>query len=148
MSLFKISAMSYILVILQIFFSGYIVLTNFRYALNFPWYFLIIVSSIPGIAGMVQMKSKLRMLPEPASDAVLLQDGIYKFIRHPMYLSVLLTTLVITLLNINLFEVTAWLLLLITIIIKLNREESFLKEKFAEYTIYRNRTKALIPFII
>lgn len=140
--------MSYILVILQIFFSGYIVLTNFRYALNFPWYFLIIVSSIPGIAGMVQMKSKLRMLPEPASDAVLLQDGIYKFIRHPMYLSVLLTTLVITLLNINLFEVTAWLLLLITIIIKLNREESFLKEKFAEYTIYRNRTKALIPFII
>ncbi|MBW7855488.1 MAG: hypothetical protein H3C44_04475 [Ignavibacteria bacterium] len=148
MSLFKISAMSYILVILQIFFSGYIVLTNFRYALNFPWYFLIIVSSIPGIAGMVQMKSKLRMLPEPASDAVLLQDGIYKFIRHPMYLSVLLTTLVITLLNINLFEVTAWLFLLITIIIKLNREESFLKEKFAEYTIYRNRTKALIPFII
>lgn len=140
--------MSYILVILQIFFSGYIVLTNFRYALNFPWYFLIIVSSIPGIAGIVQMKSKLRMLPEPASDAVLLQDGIYKFIRHPMYLSVLLTTLVITLLNINLFEVTAWLLLLITIIIKLNREESFLKEKFAEYTIYRNRTKALIPFII
>lgn len=140
--------MSYILVILQISFSGYIVLTNFRYALNFPWYFLIIVSSIPGIAGMVQMKSKLRMLPEPASDAVLLQDGIYKFIRHPMYLSVLLTTLVITLLNINLFEVTAWLLLLITIIIKLNREESFLKEKFAEYTIYRNRTKALIPFII
>ncbi|KXK03665.1 MAG: Isoprenylcysteine carboxyl methyltransferase (ICMT) family protein [Chlorobi bacterium OLB4] len=140
--------MSYILVILQIFFSGYIVLTNFRYALNFPWYFLIIVSSIPGIAGMVQMKSKLRMLPEPASDAVLLQDGIYKFIRHPMYLSVLLTTLVITLLNINLFEVTAWLFLLITIIIKLNREESFLKEKFAEYTIYRNRTKALIPFII
>jgi protein-S-isoprenylcysteine O-methyltransferase Ste14 len=97
---------------------------------------------------MVQMKSKLRMLPEPASDAVLLQDGIYKFIRHPMYLSVLLTTLVITLLNINLFEVTAWLFLLITIIIKLNREESFLKEKFAEYTIYRNRTKALIPFII
>lgn len=148
MSLFKISAMSYILVILQIFFSGYIVLTNFRYALNFPWYFLIIVSSIPGIAGIVQMKSKLRMLPEPASDAVLLQDGIYKFIRHPMYLSVLLTTLVITLLNINLFEVTAWLFLLITIIIKLNREESFLKEKFAEYTIYRNRTKALIPFII
>lgn len=140
--------MSYILVILQISFSGYIVLTNFRYALNFPWYFLIIVSSIPGIAGIVQMKSKLRMLPEPASDAVLLQDGIYKFIRHPMYLSVLLTTLVITLLNINLFEVTAWLLLLITIIIKLNREESFLKEKFAEYTIYRNRTKALIPFII
>lgn len=140
--------MSYILVILQIFFSGYIVLTNFRYALNFPWYFLIIVSSIPGIAGIVQMKSKLRMLPEPASDAVLLQDGIYKFIRHPMYLSVLLTTLVITLLNINLFEVTAWLFLLITIIIKLNREESFLKEKFAEYTIYRNRTKALIPFII
>ncbi|MGB4897387.1 MAG: methyltransferase [Ignavibacteria bacterium] len=148
MSLFKISAMSYILVILQISFSGYIVLTNFRYALNFPWYFLIIVSSIPGIAGIVQMKSKLRMLPEPASDAVLLQDGIYKFIRHPMYLSVLLTTLVITLLNINLFEVTAWLFLLITIIIKLNREESFLKEKFAEYTIYRNRTKALIPFII
>jgi protein-S-isoprenylcysteine O-methyltransferase Ste14 len=92
-------------------------------------------------------KSKLKIFPEPSIDAVLITDGPYKYLRHPMYTSVLLSTLGLMLIHFNFIRLTVLGLLVIDLLVKLHWEEIMLKRKFDGYNSYCNTTNKLIPFI-
>lgn len=91
--------------------------------------------------------NKFNMQPEVKSD-VLITKGPFSYIRNPMYLGVLLffgTTL-------NHDSSTmiwiAYVILTITLLLKIYSEERFLESKFGEqYKTYKNRTFRLIPYI-
>lgn len=65
-----------------------------------------------------------------------------------MYTTVLLSTLVLTIIEHQVITFIIWILLLINMLIKFNREEKLMTEKFPEYEKYKQKTKALIPFLI
>ncbi|HAA09327.1 MAG: methyltransferase family protein [Syntrophomonadaceae bacterium] len=79
----------------------------------------------------------------------LIQDGIYQYIRHPMYLSALLSSLAVSLIF------SSWGALLIILIAEIpavwNRirvEEEFMLEHFPdEYSNYMRNSKRMIPGI-
>lgn len=85
--------------------------------------------------------------PEPIADAQLVTSGPYRWVRHPMYLSVLLFMLGIAMYNGRLPNQLSLLTLLAAIVGKMNREEIYLRNKFGEYASYCCRNKRLIPFI-
>ena len=85
--------------------------------------------------------------PEPIPDACLITTGPYKWIRHPMYASLLLFMLGLA------FYRNAWPnylgfgLLCAAIFGKMQREESHLHLRFDDYSAYVKRTHRLVPKI-
>jgi protein-S-isoprenylcysteine O-methyltransferase Ste14 len=92
-------------------------------------------------------KGNFNIRPIIKEDCMLVTTGIYSHIRHPMYLSVLLSMLGIAIIYFTYYEVTLYLLLVITLLVKLFYEESLWKCHGPEYEQYMKTTKRLIPFV-
>lgn len=85
--------------------------------------------------------------PEPIPDACLVTTGPYRWIRHPMYTSLLLFMLGIALYRHALPNYLGMALLTIAIFGKMQREEAHLHLKFEDYSDYVKRTRRLFPGI-
>ncbi|NMM26387.1 MAG: isoprenylcysteine carboxylmethyltransferase family protein [Glaciimonas sp.] len=101
-----------------------------------------------GAALAVMPARTLSALPEPRSGGELVTRGIYRFIRHPMYLAVLLCGLAACLAYGSAGKWSLLALLTVVLIIKIRREERFLLARFSDYAAYRQKTKAIIPYLI
>jgi len=110
---------------------------------------LIGLATLLAVWALLSMSSgTFRVLPEPAEDARLTVTGPYQFVRHPMYSAIILASMGATLSHGTLKHFIVLLLLIIVLLIKLNREESFLLSRYEDYEDYRKGSKALIPYII
>ena len=107
----------------------------------------IICFSLGGYAILVMKLDNLHVLPHPVEKAEMVLHGPYRFIRHPMYASVLLTGLMLIAGDFSAIRLVVWLLLLVDLIVKLEYEEKLLVLQFPEYEAYRKGTSRLIPFL-
>ena len=89
----------------------------------------------------------LRISPDVAPDARLVQRGPYRWIRHPMYLAVLAATLAVVLDHFTGARGTIWTILLIDLLAKLGYEERLLRQRFPGYDGYCRKTKRLLLFV-
>jgi len=96
----------------------------------------------------VTRKAKMTILPDVRKGSHLIITGPYKYIRHPMYCSVLLFCLGLLFSNYNLIGSISFLLLFLVLIFKVKYEEKKLNDYFSDYKNYSQKTKKLIPFII
>lgn len=101
-----------------------------------------------GTALAVMPARTFSVLPEPTSDGALITSGIYRTIRHPMYLAVLLCGLAACLAYGSAWKWSLLALLAGVLAIKIRREERLLLARFADYAAYRRRTKAIIPYLL
>ena len=91
----------------------------------------------------------LTALPEPRSDAVLIETGPYALARHPIYGGVTLLILGAAMIADSLTGVFLSLGLLPFFYLKSEYEERTLRIRYPEYRGYRERvTRRLIPFLI
>lgn len=101
---------------------------------------------IMGIA-VVNLGKNLTPLPCPKDDAELVQTGLYRFVRHPIYFGVLLAALAWFLIFPAVYVLAYAIGLLILFDVKARREEVWLVERFPAYRDYQDRVKKLIPAI-
>lgn len=141
------SKYSAILVILQMITMVYLIIFNKPVSIGIELFFQIIGICI-GIWGILTMHiGNFNIQPEVKS-TYLVKSGPYKWIRNPMYLSVLLFYLPIVINNLNWINSLVFMVLLITLLLKINSEEQFLEARFGkDYVVYKKETKRLIPFI-
>ena len=85
--------------------------------------------------------------PEPIPDSCLVTTGPYRWIRHPMYTSLLLCMLGIALYQHARPNYLGMLILTIAGFGKMHREEAHLHTRFADYSDYVRRTHRLLPKI-
>ena len=93
------------------------------------------------------IRTSLTALPIPKEHGQLATNGLYRYVRHPMYSSVLLLTLGIALLSGHGFKyglviALAWLFYYKTVY-----EERYLAQKYLAYKVYAKKTARFIPFI-
>ncbi len=100
-----------------------------------------------GLWAIAVMKFNFNVAPEPVKNSVLIEKGPYKYIRHPMYTSVLGITASTITNDFSLYRLMLYSILLITLLIKLDYEEKILEGKFPEYKDYKKRTKRLVPYL-
>jgi len=92
-------------------------------------------------------KGNFNIRPDIKENCILITHGIYKYIRHPMYLSVLTMMLGVLVLYPSWKQLFLYILLIITLLVKLRYEESLWVCHNQEYQHYKKQTKQLIPFI-
>ena len=85
--------------------------------------------------------------PEPMDDCRLITSGPYRYVRHPMYLSLLLMMAGIALYNDHWLNALGFVLVLLAVLGKMDAEERYLGSAFEEYASYSADTKRLLPFI-
>ncbi len=139
---------STLLVGLQFLFIGLLFVDNALQQIHFVAAIIILLAFFLAVWAIVAMqKSKLRILPEPDVDAILITGGPYHFIRHPMYTAVLLGCAGLLINHFTWMRVAIYIALIMVLIIKLYREEKMLLNKFASYQNYKKYTWRLIPFL-
>ena len=110
-------------------------------------YFLLSMAVIIGSIAVINMKfNNLNIIPTLKDNHQLRTHGIYKYIRHPMYTSVLLSCLALVLSNPHWIAQLVMTALLINLILKSNFEEKLLLKRFKSYSKYRQKTGRFLPF--
>jgi protein-S-isoprenylcysteine O-methyltransferase Ste14 len=96
---------------------------------------------------LLDLGSAFSMKVERRENQALVTRGLYATIRHPLYLASLLIALGIPIL------LSAWLTLILTaltaagILVRIRKEERFMREQFPGYEEYAGRTWRLLPGI-
>ncbi|SMN11779.1 hypothetical protein SPBRAN_2073 [uncultured Candidatus Thioglobus sp.] len=109
---------------------------------------LLSVAVVIGLLAVFNMKiNNLNIVPSLKENHQLVVNGIYRYIRHPMYTSVIFLCLSLMLTNVHLYAQLATLVLFIDLILKSNVEEKLLTERFSNYVEYKNTTGRFLPFI-
>jgi protein-S-isoprenylcysteine O-methyltransferase Ste14 len=85
--------------------------------------------------------------PDPLQSSRLITRGPYLWVRHPMYLALLVTTLPLIVAEFSVWRLVLWVVLLIDLVLKLNYEERLLDDSLTGYAEYRKSSRRLIPFI-
>jgi len=86
--------------------------------------------------------------PEPRKATQLITTGPYQWVRHPMYSSLLLLMLGISLYSYQFSNALAFSVLMLVVYGKARLEEQYLQQQFAEYKTYQQHTKRFIPFVL
>ena len=87
------------------------------------------------------------VVPDVRPDGQLVQHGPYRFIRHPMYASLLLGSLALVLDTPVWWRWLVWGVLLVNLLVKLTYEERLLAAHFPAYAAYQRASKRLVPFV-
>ena len=104
-------------------------------------------SSIVGIAGVASLGRNLTPLPRPLKNTKLVQNGIYRFMRHPLYTAVMTASVGWSLLRASWLALAFAFGLAAFLDAKARREESWLRHQFLEYQEYEKRVRKFMPWI-
>lgn len=95
--------------------------------------------------GFVDLGRSLTPLPRPHAGAEMVERGIYRQIRHPIYAGLILAAIGWATLTGSPPAFAASLALGIFMDAKARREEVWLSDRYPEYADYRTRTKRFLP---
>ena len=142
---------------------GFIVaILDFIFLQNLQFQFFSLIGlSLIIIGGYFRMQSRLQLRTKAGFDTLvstsrlqivdeqqLVTDGLYKSIRHPLYLGEMLRNFGIVSLFSSLFGIFLIIIGTIFLLIRINIEEKMLLDAFGStYQDYKTKTKKLIPHI-
>lgn len=103
-----------------------------------------------GIIGVLVCAASLRrsltVVPIPKEEGQLSTTGLYRYVRHPMYSSVLLLALGVSLNSGSAVKYLLTLSLCVLFYLKSVYEEKYLRLKYPDYAEYSARIPRFIPF--
>lgn len=100
-----------------------------------------------GLAGLFALGRNLTPLITPKEGSVLLEQGPYRLVRHPIYSGLLQMAFGWGLVRGGVLTLLYALLLLVLFDRKARREEEILRATFPGYAAYARRVRRLIPHI-
>ena len=124
---------------------------DFNWSLRFFHGFKImgLLMSMAGIIiivlALLQLNRNISPFPTPKNNAVLLQNGLFKLVRHPIYCGIILLFIGYSLYQNSIFKLIISLLLMILFYYKTQYEEQQLLRKFPEYESYKSNTGKFFP---
>jgi protein-S-isoprenylcysteine O-methyltransferase Ste14 len=141
------SIKSFLLVLLQFVTAGYILISEKFIPDNIILQILFVISLLPGISAILIMKFNFNIAPDLKSGAIFVSKGPYKYIRHPMYSTIIFCLICLIINYFTIIRLIVYLILITVLIIKMNFEEKILLKEFNDYKDYILKTKRIIPFL-
>ena len=109
---------------------------------------LVAVGAGFGVAGVMALGRQLTPFPKPGAGAVLVQRGIYRYVRHPLYTSVMALAWGWGLVWASAAALAAAGLLSALLYFKARQEERWLREQFPGYAAYERQVRRFVPWVI
>ncbi len=126
-----------LLVLAQMVLIGCLVIPGGLFSVTPAGVILVVGGFLLGIWALtVNRPGNFRIMPEVKEGARLIRSGPYRWVRHPMYVAVLLGTLGLLLCQFTWFRLLAWLALAAVLAVKAGREERLLTLQFPDYEDY------------
>jgi protein-S-isoprenylcysteine O-methyltransferase Ste14 len=110
-------------------------------------YGIFVLGTVIALIAAVNLGKNLTPLPRPKENAELIQSGLYRLVRHPIYFGVILLSIGWGVLQ---QSALVWLYVIVIAIffdIKSRKEERWLVERFSTYADYQGRVRKLIPWV-
>ncbi len=112
------------------------------------WVFLLI-SIYPVVAGFLLFKRKGKSVDAMENTTVLIKTGIYHYIRHPLYCSLMLLGTGIMFKDPDNFQIVTGAINIIALIFTAGIEEKEMIKRFGDqYVEYMKETKMFIPYVV
>ena len=108
---------------------------------SFVGFLTIIIASILMLKAIKDIGSNLSPFPRPIANGNLITSGSYRFMRHPMYYSLILISFGIFIINLSFYYLCLTISLAFVIKFKIILEEKLLKNKFKNYFLYKDKVK-------
>ena len=112
-----------------------------NFIFSFFGFLLIIISSIVMLVAIKDLGSNLSPFPKPIVSGYLITSGVYRFMRHPMYYSLILISFGLFITKLSLYNLCLTISLLLVVKFKIILEEKYLNKKFKNYFFYSNKVK-------
>jgi len=93
-------------------------------------------------------RDNFHIQPNLKEGCKLITTGAYRYIRHPMYTSVITMMFAVLISTPTLLEFLLFLALIVVLILKAKREEILWCGHDEAYIEYKNNTKLFIPYIL
>jgi len=97
--------------------------------------------------GLIALGSNLTPLPYPREEGVLVTQGAYRIVRHPLYSGVVFLAVAYSAAVWSVTQVIGVAALFLLLNFKASREEQWLRERFEDYSSYQTQVKKLIPWV-
>ena len=114
---------------------------------SFGFFFTLLGLIIGAVAIYTNGVGNFNIRPDIKENSTLITSGIYAYIRHPMYTSVIVAMFGILLLNMNLLNIILYLILICNMLIKMFYEEQLWGCNEERYREYAQNTSRLLPFV-
>ena len=102
---------------------------------------IIIIASIFILIAIKDLGRNLSPFPKPKANSDLVTTGIYRFMRHPMYYSLIIISFGVFLTKLSFYYLCLTITLALLIKFKIILEEQYLKNKFKNYSLYKSEVK-------
>lgn len=94
---------------------------------------------------VLRLNRNLSAFPTPKKDGNLIETGLYKYIRHPIYTGIVVAGLGFSVYSESGFRLIVTLLLLVLFYFKSKYEEQKLIDVFSDYKAYMKRAGRFLP---
>ena len=111
---------------------------------SFSYLMGILIITIAFLIMLVAIKDLGRNLspfPRPIKNSNLVTTGIYRFMRHPMYYSLIFISFGVFITKLSIYYLFLSISLSLIIKFKIALEEQYLNNKFKKYLLYKNEVK-------
>jgi protein-S-isoprenylcysteine O-methyltransferase Ste14 len=95
--------------------------------------------------GIIQLGQSLSPMPRPRHDASLVERGLYRHVRHPIYSGLILLAVGWSIATMSPLALLLSAVLAVVLDLKSRREEAWLIERFDGYADYAARTRRFVP---
>ena len=111
-----------------------------------PFYYLlgvliIIMAFIILLVAIKDLGRNLSPSPRPKKNSIIVTKGIYRFMRHPMYYSLIFISFGVFITKLSIYYLFLSTSLVLIIKFKIALEEQYLNNKFKNYLLYKNEVK-------
>ena len=108
---------------------------------NLLGFLIIIIAFIILSVSIKDLGRNLSPFPRPINNSNLVTSGIYRFIRHPMYYSLVFISFGFFITKLSIYYLFLLISLCLIFKFKIALEEQYLSNKFKNYSLYKNEVK-------
>ena len=102
---------------------------------------IILIAFIVMLVSIKDLGKNLSPFPRPIKNSNLVTTGIYRFIRHPMYYSLIFISIGFFIIKLSIYYLVLTISLALIIKFKIALEEKYLMNIFKNYKLYKNDVK-------